>query len=205
MSDRHRPPLTFVLGLLVIATAEVLLFIDVHGSGRPAVHTEADAQAVLMREPTTSLGWAARGVAVNMTPLAWAGYLLAVDGLLAWQVASPVRRRPHHFALLCLASVSIWAVFDLINFHGVGGTGMRAWVYIGLPPDLADKFVAYLLAFGSIVPGMLMSGQAMLNAGWFDWARTRRTGLPRWVEGSALPPAWPCSSGRWCTPTRSRT
>ena len=80
----------------------------------------------------------------------------------------------------------IWCLFDLINFYGVRGTGMRAWVYIGLPIDFSDKFIPYLLAFGSIVPGMLMSGQAMLNAGWFDWARTRPDRLPRWLPVAGL-------------------
>ncbi len=182
----RRPPLTLPLGLLVILTAEALLLADVRLSGRGPVHTEAEARAVMAVWPTTDLGWVARGVAVNMTPLAWGGYLLAMEGLLRWQPAgSPVRRRPHHFALLCLASIPIWCVFDLINFHGVAGTGMGAWTYVGLPPHLSDKFVPYVLAFGSIVPGMLMSGQAMLNAGWFDWAR-RRWRLPRWAEAAGL-------------------
>ena len=181
-----RVPITFVVGLLVIAAAEAMLFVDVGHRHRGPVRTEAEAQTVLADEPTTRLGWAARSVAVNMTPLAWAGYLLALDGLLAWQRESPVRRRRHHFALLCLASVPIWCLFDLINFHGVAGTGMRAWVYIGLPINFSDKFVPYLLAFGSIVPGMLMSGQAMLNAGWFDWATTRPGRLPRWINAVGL-------------------
>ena len=181
---RRRVPITLVVGLLVIVAAEALLFTDVRLAHRGPVRSERQADAILSVEPTTALGDVARGVAVNMTPLAWGGYLLAVDGLLAWQLpGSPVRRRKHHFALLCLASVPIWCVFDLINFHGVAGTGMRAWVYIGLPVNFSDKFVPYLLAFGSIVPGMLMSGQAMLNAGWFDWARLPHGRLPRWAEG----------------------
>ena len=181
----RRVPLTLILGLLLIAVSEALLFTDVHLTHRGPVHTEAESRAVA--KPTTPLGWVARGMAVNMTAVAWAGYLLAMDGLLAIRPpGSPVRTRRHHFALLCLASVFIWCVFDAINFHGVGGRGMRAWTYIGLPPKLSDKFVPYLLAFGSIVPGMLMSGQAMLNAGWFDWARTRPGRLPRWVEPAGL-------------------
>jgi hypothetical protein len=180
-------PVTLPLGLFVILIAEAFLFTDVRLSHRGPVRDARQAEAVLSNEPTTDLGWAARGMAVNMTPVAWAGYLLAMEGLLRWQPGgSPVRRRPHHFWLLCLASVTIWCVFDAINFHGVGGTGMRAWTYIGLPPNLSDKFVPYLLAFGSIVPGMLMSGQAMLNAGWFDWARRCDWSVPRWAEGLGL-------------------
>jgi hypothetical protein len=180
---RHRVPSTLILGLLVILASEALLFADVRLSHRGAVRNAAEADAVLEVEPTSRLGWAARGMAVNMTAVAWAGYLLAMDGVLSWGPSgSPVRRRPHHFWLLCLASVSIWCVFDAINFHGLAGTGMKAWVYIGLPVNLSDKFVPYLLAFGSIVPGMLMSGQAMLNARWFDWARRPTWTLPRWAE-----------------------
>jgi hypothetical protein len=167
---------TLAVSLLIIAGAEALLFTDVALSHRGAIHTAAAADAVLRNEPTTWLGDLARIVAVNITPIAWAGYLLALDGILAMQrTGSPVRRRPHHFALLCFASVFIWCVFDFINFHN----GMYAWVYIGMPADISEKFVPYLLAFGSIVPGMLMSGQVMLNFGWFEWARTRPPEHPR--------------------------
>jgi hypothetical protein len=159
---------TFILGLLIILISEALLFTDVRLSRRGTVETEAQAQAILSREPQGVLGSVARTMAVNMTAVAWIGYLLMLEGLLGYQAGkSPVRERPHHFVLLCLASIFIWCVFDYINFHA----NMGAWVYIGLPPRLEDKFLPYFFAFASIVPGMLMSGQVMLNAGWFNWAR----------------------------------
>jgi hypothetical protein len=179
---KRRFPLTILLGLLIIATSEIFLFTDVHLSHRGAVETEAQADAILAMPTDGWIGDIARNVAVNMTPIAWAGYLLMLEGILAWQSpGSPLRRRPHHFALLFLASVFIWCVFDFINFH----SGMNAWIYIGMPIHLREKFLPYLLAFGSIVPGMLMSGQAMLNAGWFDWARGSRLRLPGWGIGVA--------------------
>jgi hypothetical protein len=162
-------PITLVLGLAVIIIVETLLFADVAVTGRGAIHTAAGAAAILNVAPTSILGDLARIAAVNITPIAWSGYLLALDGILTMQQSgSPVRRRPHHFALLCFASVFIWCVFDFLNFHN----GMYAWVYIGMPVDFSEKYIPYLLAFGSVVPGMLMSGQVMLNLGWFNWARS---------------------------------
>jgi hypothetical protein len=163
----RRIPVTFVVGLVIIVSAEIFLFLDVRLTRRGTVETESQVQAILAQEPDGLLGTVAREVAVNMTAIAWIGYLLLLEGLLGFQTGrSPVRLRPHHFALLCLASIFIWCVFDYINFHA----NMGAWVYIGLPTNLSDKFLPYFFAFASIVPGMLMSGQVMLNAGWFDWA-----------------------------------
>jgi hypothetical protein len=86
--------------------------------------------------------------------------------------------------MLCLASIFIWCVFDAINFN----LGMRAWKYIGMPGsyripgDFVDRAIGYFFAFGTIVPGMLMSGQVLLELGTFNWARARSTGarMPHW-------------------------
>jgi len=172
-------PLTILLGLLIILASEAFLFTDVYLTHRGAVETEAQTDAIMAMPTDGLIGDIARNVAINMTAIAWVGYLIMMEGILARQTAgSPVRRRPHHFALLCLASIPIWCLFDFINFH----SGMNAWIYIGMPASLWDKFVPYLFAFGSVVPGMLMSGQVMLNAGWFNWARGGNWKLPVWVR-----------------------
>src|SRR5690606_15181342 len=127
---RSRLPATLWIGLAWIALCEILLFTDVLLSGRGAVRDPATMSAVLAQAPTTVLETIARFVAINMTPLVWVGYILLLEGVLTLQTgASPVRRRPHHFALLALASVFIWCVFDAINFN----RGMRAWHYLGMP------------------------------------------------------------------------
>jgi hypothetical protein len=176
--NRRRYPRTIFLGFFIILLAEFLLFTEVHLDHRPPVKTQAQINAILSRPGSAFLD-VARTAAVNMTAIAWVGYLLMMEGILSRQSGgSPVRKRPHHFALLFLASIFIWCVFDLVNFHA----GMRAWIYIGMPIRLRDKFLPYFFAFGTIVPGMLMSGQAYLNAGWFDWARSKHRRMPGWVE-----------------------
>ena len=91
-----------------------------------------------------------------------------LEGVLVAQTGtSPVRRRPHHFALLCLGSVVIWCVFDGLNF-----SNLDSWRYIrGVPVAEAwDRYWGLTTSFATIVPAMLMSGQVFLNLGWFDRA-----------------------------------
>jgi hypothetical protein len=179
-----RLPLTLPLGLLWLLACEALLFTDVALSNRGRIYTTDDRLAV--PAAVGLLARAARWTAINFTPLVWAGYLILLEGVLTLRNGqSPVRRRPHHFALLCLASVFVWAVFDMINFN----LGMHAWLYVGipgthgLPGDFSNRAGGYLFAFATVVPGMLLSGQLLLDLGWFNWARARGAGsfrMPHW-------------------------
>jgi hypothetical protein len=182
--SKRRLPLTLLLGLAWVLACEALLFTDVHLSNRGRIYTTDERLAVPL--PATPLGHAARWAAINFTAIVWVGYLILCEGLLTLATGkSPVRRRPHHFLLLCLASVFIWAVFDIINFN----LKMHAWRYIGMPGtpgipgDFFDRASGYFVAFGTIVPGMLLSGQILLDLGAFNWARSRSNNgfhMPHW-------------------------
>ncbi len=179
---RVRPTTTLWLGLIIIITCEALLFTDVYLSRRGSLRSHSQIQALKLNSPpTTSLGRVARYMAVNMTAIVWVGYLLFIEGILAAQGDSPIRRRPHHFFLLALTSISIWCVFDWINFYFI-----RAWRYIGFPVEFQRRFFGYFLAFATIVPGMLMSGQVLLNLGLFNWARSPAYRIPRWAKVVSL-------------------
>jgi len=181
-------PRTFWVGLLIILACEALLFTDMLLWGRGAFHTHSEIQAFKAQSiPRGFFARAARWTAVNMTGLVWIGYVILLDGILTWQsrrsaalgrlptLTSPVRDRPHHFALLCLASVIIWCIFDTINFYSI-----QAWRYIGMPTHFWQRAPGYLVAFGAIVPAMLMSGQVLMNLRLFDWARGAGWRMPRW-------------------------
>src|SRR5437867_7201720 len=182
-APRRRVPMTLWIGLVYIVALEALLFTDIKRSGRGAVRTQAQAMEVLSVRPNGSVARLARWASVNMTPLVWPGYVVFLEGVLTLQSgASPVRRRPHHFALLCLASIVIWCVFDWINFYYIG-----AWTYIGMPVEnFWSRFWGYALAFGAVVPAMLLSGQMFMNLGWFDRARSPTWRMPRWAKWLAL-------------------
>ena len=178
----RRVPWTLWIGLLYILLCEACLFYDVVRSDRGAVRTQEEVAIVRANVPDDAPWAFARYVAVNMTPLVWPGFILFIEGVLTWHSgASPVRRRPHHFATLSLASVTIWCLFDWINFYSID-----AWRYIGMPAGFADRAWGYFLAFATIVPGMLLSGQLFLNLGWFDWARSPGWRMPRWAKWVSL-------------------
>jgi hypothetical protein len=187
---KRRIPATLWLGLALMLVCEALLFTDVYLAHRGPVRTVTERLAI--PPPQGPLARGARWMAINMTAVVWVGYVISLEGLLTvLQGQSPARRRPHHFGFLCLASIFIWCVFDAINFN----LGMGAWTYIGMPGsqgipgDFSDRAVGYFFAFGTIVPGMLMSGQVLLELGAFNWARAR-------VDGVHMP-HW----GLWCSLT----
>ncbi len=170
-------PTTLWLGLILISICEVMLALDVHFSHRGPLKNPKQAAAFIAAPPLQPLPRTARWFAINMTPLVWPSYLIFLDGLLTLQTrASPIRRRPHHFATLFLASIVIWSIFDWINFYFI-----HAWTYFGLPPgDLRSRWWQYALAFGSVVPGMLLSGQVFLNLGAFQAMRGTAWRMPAW-------------------------
>ncbi len=179
----RRWPTTLWVGLIIMIACEALLFSDVSLSNRGAVHTQIQVQAIQRQKPHGTFGTSARWVAENMTPLVWVGYVIFLEGVLVLQTGtSPVRRRPNHFAMLTLASVVIWCVFDWINFYYI-----RAWDYIGMPEHyFLQRAWGYFLAYAAIAPGMLMSGQVLINFGWFDFARSSGWRMPKWAKWVAL-------------------
>jgi hypothetical protein len=182
--SRWRIPLTLWAGLAFMLACEALLFGDVYLSHRGALHDSPSIVRVMNDyPPRTWFAQLTRFVAVNMTPLVWPGYVLFLEGVLTLQTgASPVRKRPHHFALLCLASITIWCVFDWINFYFIA-----SWDYLGMPIESRwHRYWGYALAFGAVVPAMLMSGQVLLNLRWFDRARSTSWRMPRWAKWVAL-------------------
>lgn len=171
--------LTFWFGFTLILLCESLLFTDVHLSHRGPIHTN-DAFFSLP-SPTGPLAKSARWMAINMTAVVWTGLLFLLDGILVQMPrGSPPRKRPHHFAMLYIASIFIWCVFDWINFWIFAPH--HAWRYIGIPEQFKDRLWGYILAFGAVVPGMLMIGQIYLNLGWFNWARTTPRRMPPWIK-----------------------
>src|SRR5438874_10294339 len=150
---RRRPPLTMIVGLLLIVSCEALLFIDVQRRAAGATVVPLPAGVKLPRFEG-NLQHAARLAAFNITPICWLGYLLTFDGLLTWlgwlrsqKRLSPIRGRPNRFAIAWLTSIPVWCWFDWINFRF-----LHAWRYHGMPPEFADRVLGYFIAFAAISP-----------------------------------------------------
>jgi hypothetical protein len=206
-ASRSLPAKTFFVGLALTLVAEILLYCDVRLSGRGTIETQ---QAIVnLSQPLSPLANLARWVAIFMTPIAWFGYILLLDGLLAHsQSGSPVRRRPHAFAFCCLSSIVIWCVFDVINFYCFSPP---AWTYIVPPLNWPRRFVGYVVAFAAELPAMFMTGQIVFDICALDRLRSRPWKLPSMaaaaisIAGMALL-AWAvlgqnavANYGLWCS------
>lgn len=170
----RRMPRTLIAGVCLVVVCEALLALDAWARGWIVVPRAP------LPEPVGIAQGLARWVAMNMTPLCWAGYLLALDGILAHSGTSPVRRRPVRFVMAALVSVPIWVFFDSINFRFV-----HAWEYHGLPERAWQRVGGYLLAFAAIAPAMFLAGEAFQRAG-LSRLRGPRVSIGGWVIGGLI-------------------
>ncbi|NBB83384.1 MAG: hypothetical protein GVY28_08255, partial [Alphaproteobacteria bacterium] len=170
-ADRPAAPWTLWMGLAIIAIAEAMLALDVLWRGGVVLGPGSP-----LPEPQNTGQLATRWFAENITPLCWAGYLLAVEGLLSWLArrrggsGSCVRRRPWLFVACFVTSIPVWCYWDWINFYF-----MDAWRYYGMPPHWWQRYTGYFLAFGAISPGMFLAAQLWQSLG-LARLRTRFSG-----------------------------
>src|SRR5207237_8483284 len=100
------------------------------------------------------------------TPACWWGYILAVD---AWiylrEGTSMLTARRELFALQCILSVAFWCVFEAYNRL------MPGWQYVNLVEDLPMRFLGYVIAFATIMPGLFLTCSLLPSFGVFVNAR----------------------------------
>jgi hypothetical protein len=88
------------------------------------------------------------------TPIAWTGYILAVDGLV-WQRrgSSWLSNARAELLFLAFASVPLWGIFELYNKFAI-----HNWHYLGLPDFLPLRYVGYAWSFATISPAIFETG-----------------------------------------------
>jgi len=93
------------------------------------------------------------------TPLAWWGYILVLDGVLARRTgSSPLLGRRRRLLAWTAASLAFWLLFEAYNLH------LANWHYLGLPHSFGVRAAGYLLSFVTIVPGVFLTAQALTEA-----------------------------------------
>jgi hypothetical protein len=102
-----------------------------------------------------------RTIATWLTPIAWTGYILVVDGLVrracggSW-LTSHKREAPFLF----LASIGIWLIFEAYNFH------LQNWAYRAVPPNPLVRDFAYAWSFSTIAPAVFETADLVGLALW---------------------------------------
>jgi hypothetical protein len=126
---------------------------------------------------------------------AWWSYIAAADGLnrrLGGRAL--IRDRPVEFAWLAAFSVLWWTVFEAINLR------LGNWYYVMDDPSRAWRWTGGVLAFATVIPGIVETLELIENAGWL---RTVPVQPLRWGPGKeaavvglglaffVLPVVWP--------------
>ncbi|MGD0230566.1 MAG: hypothetical protein ABSC19_09435 [Syntrophorhabdales bacterium] len=86
--------------------------------------------------------------------MAWWSYIIFLDGVLALRTGRHLvlnRRLPS----LISVSAAFWCVFELINLR------MENWFYINVPYGSAVRFCGYLLAYGTVIPAIYLTKEAL--------------------------------------------
>jgi Domain of unknown function (DUF4332) len=127
--------------------------------------------------------------------LAWWSYIAAVDDvnrrLAGWSL---LRDRPSLFLKLAAVSVVWWTLFEVLNLR------LGNWYYVMDPEPRAVRWVAGVLAFATVLPGIFETLQLVDNLGWAKDVPVARLGwtsekeaacLTCGVAALLLPLAWP--------------
>src|SRR5437773_6451511 len=83
------------------------------------------------------------------TPIAWTGFIIFADAIVfrarghSWMQSAPLE-----LALLALASIPLWLVFEGYN------RVLRNWYYVGLPENAALRTFGYAWSFATIWPAI---------------------------------------------------
>src|SRR6185503_5437970 len=93
------------------------------------------------------------------TPIAWTGFILFADAVVfRARGDSWMRSAPREFAMLALASIPLWLVFEAYNLV------IRNWYYTGLPENTALRYFGYGWSFATITPAMFEGAELMAVA-----------------------------------------
>jgi hypothetical protein len=107
-------------------------------------------------------------VATFFTPIAWTGYLLAVDAaVFALRGRSRLRSTPREFATMAFLSVPLWLIFEAYNWH------LQNWTYVGMPEPLWQQALGSTWAFATIIPALFETADLLAALGFAAKATAR--------------------------------
>ena len=106
---------------------------------------------------------------------AWYPYLLLLDGLLRWrQREYRLRARPGNLLKMGFFSVTIWLVFEAFNLV------LGNWRYTGVLLHWWLRWPGYVLAFATVLPGILLTARVLAAWGAWPGARGRSRAWTSW-------------------------
>ncbi len=106
------------------------------------------------------------------TPVCWTGFILFADAVV-WRARgrSWLRSAPREFALLAIASIPLWLIFEGYNLV------IHNWHYVGLPENDALRYFGYAWSFATIWPA-IFEGADLLAVIRTRWTGTAKSAQP---------------------------
>ncbi len=97
------------------------------------------------------------------TPIAWTGYILAVDSLVfKVQGQSLIRNRSKELWFMLPLSVFVWLCFEGYNLH------LKNWHYVNLPANPWIRWLGFCWSFATILPAILETTEIYSSLGLFE-------------------------------------
>ncbi|MGH9328753.1 MAG: hypothetical protein ACRD2B_18960 [Terriglobia bacterium] len=158
MGNRHP-----AIGILILAALIALLAVRyAQAERRQSLSWAGWAGAAVILAAEVLLGFGVRWAAIYFTPLAWTGYLLVTDSLVAsLQGTSLFRRSPRGFFALAAWSVPLWVIFEIYNLR------LKNWTYVGLPANVWARDAGYVWSFSTIWPAIFETAELAWALGFF--------------------------------------
>src|SRR3990170_4830112 len=100
---------------------------------------------------------------------AWWSYILTVDAFI-YRIKgnSLIFNRTRQFLCMIPWSVFIWLIFEAANLT------LQNWYYINLPQSIAERWLGYAVAFGTVLPGIFGSTELLESLRLFRGARIKK-------------------------------
>jgi hypothetical protein len=112
---------------------------------------------------------------------AWYPYIVFLDGLLLrLQGQSWLLDRPRQFLQMFFWSTTIWLIFEALNLV------LKNWGYVAVVPIGWVRWGGYVLAFATVLPGVLLTAQVLDALGAFKGLKARPFTLGAWQPVSLL-------------------
>jgi hypothetical protein len=101
---------------------------------------------------------------------AWWSYILTVDAVIyRLKGNSLILNRTKEFFLMIPWSIFIWLIFEAANLS------LRNWYYINLPHSTVERWLAYAIAYGTVLPGLFETTELLEALGLFGNSKIKKT------------------------------
>ena len=105
---------------------------------------------------------------------AWWSYIFTIDAVVhRLKGNSLIVNRTGEFLLMIPWSVVIWLIFEAANFS------LENWYYINLPHSTVERWLGYVVAYGTVLPGMFETAELLESLRLFKKSKIKKTSLSR--------------------------